>query len=65
MRLTKATIGRSATFGRTGDLQVDAVMEGPRDRKEADTKFRDLVEHLTGRRPGPGWHWSLRPAPSN
>jgi len=44
-------------------LEVDAHMDGPSDRWEADRHFRDLAERVTGRRPGPGSNWSLRSSP--
>lgn len=44
-------------------LEVDAQMEGPADRSEADRVFRDRAEAVTGSRPGPGSSWSLRSAP--
>jgi len=46
-------------------LEVDAHMDGPSDRWEADRHFRDLAERVTGRRPGPESNWSLRSSPAD
>ena len=45
--------------------EVDAHMDGPSDRWEADRHFRDLAERVTGRRPGPESNWSLRSSPAD